>query len=172
LFSTKGGSWADPAVIVSDAVLASVEGLTLVGGEPFDQADACADLAAYAQEAGLGVICFTGYSAESLISTSARRLLDSVDLLVDGPYLADSPESQRSLVGSTNQRFVHLSSRYQDFDPARTRNRLEIRVSADGTIEAAGFLDKTELDRLASALPARRDLRISRSRRSVREATS
>lgn len=157
LFSMRGGKSVDPAVIISEALEAGVEGLTLLGGEPFDQAAACASLARRAKEAGLGIICFTGYARDSLEHVPhAELLLAEVDLLVDGPYMADHPEEERALVGSTNQRFIRLTPRYADYDPARTRNRVELRVNSDGTMEVAGFLTRGGLDALSVSLESRR----------------
>ena len=160
LFSARGGESVDPEVIVSQALDAGVEGLTLLGGEPFDQAAACASLARRARDAGLGVICFTGYTRESLEREhDAASLIAAVDLLVDGPYLADHPEEERALVGSTNQRFIHLTPRYAGYDPARVRNRVELRVGSDGTIETAGFLTRDDLDTLSASFRSRRMFR-------------
>lgn len=160
LFSARGGESVDPEVIVSQALDAGVEGLTLLGGEPFDQAAACAALARRARASGLGVICFTGYTRESLArEAEASSLIAAVDLLVDGPYLADHPEEDRALVGSTNQRFIHLTPRYADYDPTRARNRVELRIGTDGTIETAGFLTRDDLDTLSASLESRRTFR-------------
>lgn len=156
LFSTAGGHLVDTRDIIRDALAKDVEGLTLLGGEPFDQAAGCADLAQRAHEAGLGVICFTGYTRENLYGEDARALLDNVDLLVDGPYLENAPETSRSLVGSTNQRFLHLTPRYEGFDPTKAKNRLELRVTENGLVEAAGFLDAARIEQVTSALNMRR----------------
>lgn len=156
LFSTAGGYLVDPVDVVQQAVESGDEGLTLLGGEPFDQAAEGAELARLAQRAGLGVICFTGYTHETLQTKNALTFLDHIDLLVDGPYLAESPEPSRALVGSTNQRFINLTGRYEDFDPAAAKNRVEIRIEPRGTIEAAGFLDRSHLGELESALATRR----------------
>ena len=43
------------------------DGLTLSGGEPFDQAGECAALAARAREKGLNVWAYTGYRYETLL---------------------------------------------------------------------------------------------------------
>lgn len=158
LFSTAGGYLTDTSDIIRDAVDKNVEGLTLLGGEPFDQASGCADLARRAHEAGLGVICFTGYTRESLHGEDAQALLDNVDLLVDGPYLENERETSRSLVGSTNQRFLHLTPRYEGFDPTKAKNRLELRVTQNGLIEAAGFLDASRIEQVTSALNVRRSV--------------
>ena len=50
-----------------------IEGITLLGGEPFHQAPAAAALAAAAQELGLGGVVFTGYEFE-LLSKSATLI--------------------------------------------------------------------------------------------------
>ncbi|WP_433876236.1 4Fe-4S single cluster domain-containing protein [Sinomonas atrocyanea] len=157
LFSELGGFDMDPEKVVGEAVSHGVEGLTFLGGEPFDQAAAAGNLARLAQQAGLGVVCFSGYQHEDLaVRPDADELLKCTDLLVDGPYRADEPEAIRALVGSTNQRFINLTSRYADFDPVRTANRLEMRVAADGSVEVAGFLQRPELQDLTARVGASR----------------
>lgn len=123
----------------------------MVGGEPFDQPLAVAQLAELARRSGLGVIVFSGYRYEDLEKRSAadQRLLASIDLLVDGPYIAGMPEETRSLVGSTNQRFLHLTTRYASFSPEAHPNRIDMRIAADGSIEVAGFLDSNGVLALA-----------------------
>jgi len=112
----------------------------------------------------LGVICFTGYTRESLEQDGdAAELIAAVDLLIDGPYIADLPEDRRALVGSTNQRFINLTSRYADYDPADTPNRVEIRIGEDGTVAMAGFLIEDDLVAFSTSLDARRTFRSPRS---------
>nr|WP_281250874.1 4Fe-4S cluster-binding domain-containing protein [Sinomonas mesophila] len=157
LFSPRGGYIVDPVEVVNGARERDVEGLTLLGGEPFDQPGAGAALALAAQRAGLGVITFSGYVYEDLEARmDAAALLSGTDLLIDGPYRADQAEMERALVGSTNQRFVHLSDRYTDYDPAQAINRVELRVGPDGSVEVAGFLDRTGLQELAVGLGSQR----------------
>ncbi|MFR9751469.1 4Fe-4S single cluster domain-containing protein [Nocardia sp. 004] len=154
LFTTRGGHHLAPETIVADAVTAGCEGITLLGGEPFDQPAPCADLVEAAHAAGLGVLVFTGYLHEDLAARGyeERRFLQHIDCLVDGPYRADQPEQHRALVGSGNQRFLHLTDRYRHYDPHTGRNQLDVRVQSDGTVELAGFLGKTQLDMLGPAL--------------------
>lgn len=139
--------------IVSGALAGEVEGLTLIGGEPFDQPSAGAKLARRAQEQGLGVIAFSGYEYETLRDRDedTLRFLAGIDLLVDGPYQAWNQETDRALVGSTNQRFIHLSHRYMSYRPEIAANRVDIRVLPDGSVEVAGFLNTEDLQNLAEA---------------------
>ena len=157
LFAPRGGELIPPARLVEDAVVAGVEGITLLGGEPFDQPQTCAELARNARARELGVICFTGYTLEHLqIQPLAATLLAHIDLLIDGPYVASEPERSRALVGSTNQRFVHLTDRYAGYDPRSTPNRVEVRVSLSGETELAGFLGGDDVQALTRMLRSRR----------------
>jgi anaerobic ribonucleoside-triphosphate reductase activating protein len=128
--------------VLQGAIASNVEGLTLIGGEPFDQPAAGTMLAKEAQELGLGVIAFSGYEYETLRQRGqqTQEFLAAIDLLVDGPYQAWNPEPGRALVGSANQRFIHISGRYSSYRPDLAANRVDIRVLPDGSIDVAGFL--------------------------------
>lgn len=160
LFTTRGGELMDVARIVAGAIEAGDEGITLLGGEPLDQGWAASELAREAQLAGLGVICFTGYTLETVESTSfGQRLLEHVDLLVDGPYVASTPDADRALVGSTNQRFIHITNRYADYEPRVALDRLDLRILPSGEVSVAGFATSAGVGALAAALSARRGKR-------------
>ena len=90
-----------------------LDGLSLSGGEPFEQAEPLAELAEGAQARGYDVMTWSGYTFEFLMAhrderPGWRRLLDASDVLVDGPFLI----AQRSLGlpcrGSRNQRILDL----------------------------------------------------------------
>lgn len=157
LFNARGGRDMAVADIVAASLEAGAEGLTLLGGEPFDQAPAVGALAQAARAAGLGVICFTGHRHEALLQREdTALLLENTDLLVDGEYQQENPEEQRSLVGSSNQRFLHFTPRYEGVLPAPQRNRVELRIAQDGTVQLAGFLTSDGMENWAEALDSRR----------------
>jgi anaerobic ribonucleoside-triphosphate reductase activating protein len=151
LFTTRGGHAVAITTIVEAALASGDEGLTLLGGEPFDQAEAVGELSATARRAGLGVIAFSGYTHAEL---AARVDLSSVDLLVDGPYVKERPEGRRPLVGSENQRFIHLTDRYVGQLP--WSNTVEVRVRPDGSIDLAGFLRDDDLAQFSLGIGRRR----------------
>ncbi|OIP44720.1 MAG: hypothetical protein AUK47_00450 [Deltaproteobacteria bacterium CG2_30_63_29] len=96
-----------------------LEGLTLLGGEPFAQAEPLARLARRVRTAGLSVMIFTGYPIEALTARTvpgSRELLEACDLLVDGPYVASQASTARRFIGSDNQRLHFLSERYRALD--------------------------------------------------------
>lgn len=120
------------AQIEEAAHVHGIEGITLLGGEPLAHAAGCAALAGAVRQRGLTVMIFSGYTLEDarqLPDPAAGELLALTDLLVDGPYLREQPESRRRWIGSANQRIHFLSDRYRADDPRwLLPNTLEIRL--------------------------------------------
>lgn len=130
-----------------------VEGLTLLGGEPFEQAHPLAKLAAEVQRRGMTVMTFTGYTLDELRSgdlAGTADLLAHTDLLVDGRFDRDHVDRRRPWVGSTNQRFRALTPRYSTLvaNLECMADTLEIRVGIDGSLAVNGWADTEALDRL------------------------
>jgi anaerobic ribonucleoside-triphosphate reductase activating protein len=138
-----------PAELVAQQILDAqrdfdIEGVTFLGGEPLLQAKGLGLAAEIVSSAGLSVMIFTGYTMteiEAMNLPGVGRLLQHTDLLVDGPYEATNPDGYRNWVGSTNQRFIYLSDRYDaTIEQAHSATReVEWRISADGLISANGW---------------------------------
>jgi anaerobic ribonucleoside-triphosphate reductase activating protein len=109
-----------------------VEGITLLGGEPLAHAAGAARLARAAWDRNLSVMVFSGYTIEEARSSgdaATADLLACVDILVDGPYLREQPDTRRRWVGSANQRVHFLTARYHADDPRwLAPNTLEVRL--------------------------------------------
>jgi anaerobic ribonucleoside-triphosphate reductase activating protein len=125
-----------------EAARHGVEGITLLGGEPLAHAPGAAALARAVQAAGLSVMVFSGYTlaeARRLTDPAVGDLLAHTDILVDGPYLRDRPETRRRWIGSANQQVHFLSGRYRADDPCwLLPNTLEIRLDG-GELSVNGF---------------------------------
>lgn len=162
LWPTAGGADLSAAALFSQLNGDVVEGVTLLGGEPFEQAAQVAQFAEMVRGAGLSVMTFTGYTLErlrarSVLDPGIGRLLAATDLLVDGPYLVAKPDRLRPWVGSTNQRFHHLSDRYRHLgEHLEYPDRIEVRISADGTATVNGWAETAQLEDLLAGLPVRR----------------
>ena len=121
-----------------------IEGITLLGGEPFLQARGLSEVAKFCREHNLSVMTFTGYCLASLLAKEilyADELLTNTDLLVDGFFDKDNPETVRNWVGSTNQQFHFLTDFYTsgiEYDE-RFSHGFELRVKLDGTLTSNGF---------------------------------
>jgi anaerobic ribonucleoside-triphosphate reductase activating protein len=108
-----------------------IEGITLLGGEPTSHAVAAVALARTARKLGLSVMTFSGYTIEELRERpepEIAELIGLTDILVDGPYDRDNPDTERRWIGSTNQRIHFLTLRYSHDEQWRRKNTLEIRV--------------------------------------------
>lgn len=129
-----------------------IEGITLVGGEPFHQAPAAALLAQGVRAAGLSVMVFSGFTLAQIQKRPAwAGLLAQVDLLVDGPYVQALHQDDRRWIGSRNQRAHALTDRYADL-VARWdagRNTVELRLRGE-LLHINGFPD-VDLTALAAA---------------------
>jgi anaerobic ribonucleoside-triphosphate reductase activating protein len=128
------------------AARGEVEGLTLLGGEPFLQAAGAAAVARAARALGLSVVTFTGHRREELVASpdpDTAALLAATDLLVDGPYLAQEPERERRWAGSANQRFHYLTDRYRPGlerpGPGEPQETVEVHLGADGRLLRSGW---------------------------------
>jgi anaerobic ribonucleoside-triphosphate reductase activating protein len=140
----------------------NVEGVTFLGGEPMLQAKGLAKIARAAWHCGLSVMVFTGYTFSKLKRMrppGAEKLLSYTDILVDGPYMLDFPETMRNWVGSSNQRFYFLTNRYSPdivHDPAFGHG-VEVRISANNCMTINGWpITKREDDVFKAASNAAR----------------
>jgi anaerobic ribonucleoside-triphosphate reductase activating protein len=130
------------AALRESALANDLEGITLLGGEPLAHAVEGAALARAAHELGLNVMVFTGYlleDARQMTTAGVQDLLTETDILVDGPYVRELPETRRRWIGSSNQRIHFLSDRCDPEDPRwLQKNTLEIRLK-DGELTVNGF---------------------------------
>ena len=115
-----GGEEIAPAALFSCLDDPLLDGLTLSGGEPMEQAEDCLALALAARERGLNVWIYTGYTCEALLQEAdpARmELLRHADVLVDGPFLLAEKSLDIPWRGSRNQRLLDLPKTLQTGAP-------------------------------------------------------
>ncbi|MDB4931950.1 MAG: radical protein [Myxococcaceae bacterium] len=131
-----------PEDLAARAIRAGVEGVSLLGGEPFAQAAALARFAALVRAAGLSVMVYSGYTLAELRARSdagVDALLAATDLLVDGRYVAALRTDARRWIGSTNQSLHFLTDRYAPGDACFSgRNTVEIHLR-DGELVVNGW---------------------------------
>lgn len=90
-----------------------LDGITLSGGEPFEQAEALGELAEKAKQLGYNVISYTGYTFEYLIQNKDNkkgyeRLLKNIDILIDGRFEMERRNLMLKFRGSENQRIIDV----------------------------------------------------------------
>jgi len=90
-----------------------LKGITLTGGEPFEQAEGLIELACRARNNGLNVWAYSGYLYEQLLAgvpnSAAPLLLEQVDVLVDGPFIEGLKSLDLRWRGSANQRIIDVA---------------------------------------------------------------
>lgn len=137
MFTDSGGTLVDPRAL-ADTIGATtgIEGISVLGGEPFEQAAAVAELCAAVQAQGRSVMVYSGYTLEELrarADPATTRLLQHIDVLCDGRYVREAPETTRRWLGSTNQRLHFLTDKGRaDEQRFNEGNTVELRLTKDG----------------------------------------
>ena len=85
-------------------------GVTFSGGEPFAQPEAFAKLARLLKEKGYEIASYSGYTFEELLAGSQgqQELLETLDILIDGPFLLSQRSLEIAFRGSRNQRILDV----------------------------------------------------------------
>ncbi len=137
-------------------------GLTISGGEPFEQAEAlyCL-LSAIHQNTFLDVMIYSGYTKQEILTGGAamRQLLNLTDILVDGRYRKDWPD-KKFWCGSDNQKAYLLTphaQKYKDYFTEKPGQffRLAVEMTWQGQLRLIGIPRREELALLQAKLYAR-----------------
>lgn len=128
----------------------AVEGITISGGEPFEQPEELLRLVRAARDRKLSVLIYTGYTYEELMNSFSgikRDLMHDVlkhtNYLIDGPYVRENP-SRNKWAGSGNQRFLLLSEGIVVADLTEKPDNWiigELIINKKGTVTTTGILD-------------------------------
>jgi anaerobic ribonucleoside-triphosphate reductase activating protein len=92
------------------------DGITILGGEPFFQPEALLALVGALRSRGCEhILCYSGYTYEALRlraegEPAIGAVLDEIDMLIDGPYVASLADGADPWTGSANQRVLTLKS--------------------------------------------------------------
>ena len=101
-----GGEIMDTSEIIEDVKKNPLmSGITLTGGEPLLLLDAAVELARETKKLGLNVWCYTGYKFEEI----PQKLLNVVDVVVDGAFVEELKDLTLNFRGSSNQRIIKLN---------------------------------------------------------------
>lgn len=85
------------------------DGVTILGGEPFDQSDSVAELVLRLKKLGFHIVVYTGNTIEKLTAKddpSITNTLSRIDLLIDGPFESPLVADTGEYRGSSNQRLL------------------------------------------------------------------
>lgn len=132
-----GDAIAVDALLAEVAATRGIDGLTLSGGEPMQQAPAALELLLGARRLGLSTLMFSGYTrAELAAQALGPAVLAHLDVLVDGRYVAGDRLGD-GLRGSGNQQ-IHVLSRRHTRAEVEATPTTEVHIARDGTLTLTG----------------------------------
>ena len=106
-----GGDWMSVSELMKIIKSDEFSDVTFTGGDPFYQVDAFAALAKrIKKETNKTIWCWTGFTIEEIrASIHMSKLLQYIDVLVDGPYIEELRTTDLPWRGSSNQRVIELT---------------------------------------------------------------
>ena len=125
----------------------SATGVTISGGDPFEQPEELFYLLTKIKQLSLsdGVIVFSGYTIDEIrVREELNKSLDYIDVLIDGLYI-DEKRISSGLAGSSNQEFHFLTDKISR-DNILIDQEVEIHLLGD-LIQLTGFplIDKNNM---------------------------
>ncbi|WP_413208280.1 4Fe-4S cluster-binding domain-containing protein [Rhodospirillum sp. A1_3_36] len=148
-FLEPSGGWIRTVVDIVGAIQNviensphSVEGITMLGGEPTDQAEAVTFLFRAVRSLGLSTFLYSGMSLDQLYRRHGA-LLAETDLVMDGHFDPKRYSETASWRGSDNQRLHSMGSRYEgaELDAAfrRQGKSASVRLAPNGAFSISGL---------------------------------
>lgn len=126
--------------------LDDLEGITLHGGEPLDQAESLSELIKKIKEQGKSVILFTGYTYKELDSIQRQAWLSS-DIVISGRYEEEKHNIYLQFRGSTNQKVFTHKGKYKNYKIKDGQTVAILSFNEHGEMQLRGFRTE-ELEQL------------------------
>ena len=153
----KDGVSIDEIISVIEPWLNEAEGITISGGEPFDQSEALITLVGQLRfKTTIDILVYSGYPFEK-IEPIVNQCKESIDAIISDPY-EENMSQTLALRGSDNQQLHCLTPlgemRFRQFDrPLSISDKtFDIMFEEDGAIWFAGIPRRNDIYRLQNIL--------------------
>lgn len=116
------------------------EGVTISGGEPFQQSIALNKFLSAVKDNNLTITCFSGYESIALLNSKeliVRSLIKKLDLLIAGQFNIANACHNRTWYENPDKNVVFLTSAYSPSDSLNNEN-LEYLIK-DDYVDITGF---------------------------------
>lgn len=150
---SKEGNEIDEAVLAvmleKIAQKGNCTGLTISGGDPFEQSDSLLKLLKLVKKMFDDILVYTGYTLQAVLRGEAGdagiECLNYIDVLIDGPYVKELNKSDCVLRGSSNQIIQFLNREIEEkyVDYMKKGRILENFVHGNKTI-ITGILNEVD----------------------------
>jgi anaerobic ribonucleoside-triphosphate reductase activating protein len=153
----RGATQVSDIVNLLRAWAGEADGLTVSGGEPFEQSETLAQLLrAWRSLSRKSVLVFTGYEFDQVQPWLGQHS-GLIDALMTGPFIEGAPQT-KSMRGSDNQA-LHLLTPLGETEllicdraMGRQEKRLDVLFDEDGGVWFAGIPLRRDIERLRKAL--------------------
>lgn len=129
----------EPSSLAETLARSGLDGVTISGGEPFQQVDALTELCNELRKQGVdSIVVFSGYSLAELQGLpGSSAVLSTVDAVIAGRYQVKEATGG-SMMASSNQR-LHLLTQRHTPDDFECGGEVEITIAPDGQVTMTGF---------------------------------
>ena len=154
-WNAKGGDWKSNEWILEQIkATPDLEGVTFLGGEPLQQADALLPLIQQIRELELSIFLYTGYRPEEFDETM-QACFDLSDIAVTGRYIEEQRNTGLRWRGSENQVIHFNTERYEDFE-LEDGTDVEVTIDHDtGQVTVLGYPDQEILQEIEEIIGVR-----------------
>lgn len=132
------GKSATTEEVLEFCVKNEVEGITLHGGEPLDQAAGLYPIVKGLKEKDFSIILFTGYNKKELNSVQ-KKIWNLSDLIVCGRFDIKKRNVYLQFRGSTNQRVIRRKGKYKGYCIKDGETVAILTVRENGSLNIKGF---------------------------------
>lgn len=156
LWPTQNGKNIDIEYLVRQLskVQDRFNGVTISGGEPFDQYESLIAFSAFIKKkTNFDIYSFSGYTIEELVRKFPDRLfMNYLDYLLDGRYLLDKHENNNTR-GSTNQNLYKFEKGHPVLQQSFFTSKCwSINVSENNQVFMSGIPQKNDLSTIKNHL--------------------
>lgn len=148
LWSFDGGMPLSSSEVTDILVNNDLDGVTLHGGEPLDQADGLLQIVKDIKKNDKTVILFTGYTKKELHG-SGLKVWNLSDIVVAGRFQLKKRNIYLQFRGSTNQRVYTHNGKYKNYKLKDGYTTAIFTINENGEMDVNGFLTE-EIDDLIS----------------------
>ncbi len=145
---SKGGEETSVSQLLFEIdLLGDIEGITLLGGEPLQQASATLALIEGCKQRDLTVFLYTGYESEEF-DVTMQACFDASDIVITGRYEQEKRDTTLRWRGSLNQQVHFISGRYNQ-SVLEERTEVECHILPNGNLTIVGYAEPELIDILA-----------------------
>ena len=115
-----------------------VDGITLHGGEPLDQAKKLLEIVKALKEKKFTVILFTGYTKKE-IKDYKLKVWNLSDIVISGRFELEKQNFYLQIKGSTNQKITTHKGKYKDYKIKNGKTVSILTIDNLGNLNIKGF---------------------------------